>query len=127
MIRTDIRARTALLILSWFDKVPDVARIGRKLINSIQGDGHSEKNHGVTENLSRFLSSQAVQDDKKQEGVHEDTNPFLPGRIFDVRLLVTDDRVDGKRDDGPTDGRPEQTMARVQPETEDPEHKRTHR
>src|SRR3989442_13749888 len=113
MIGANVRARTAFAITFRPDEVPNMLRVGRKLVNGIHRDGHSQKNQDATDQLSGFLPDQVVQNDKEQESINKDADQFLSGDIFEIRLLITNDRVDDEYHHRPTDWRPKQTMAGV--------------
>ena len=106
VIGANVSARAAFAITLRPDKVPNVLRVGRKLVNGIDRDGHSQKNQDATEELRRFLPGQVVQNDEEQGCINQDADEFLPRHILNVRLSITDERVDDERYDRPTDWRP---------------------
>src|SRR5207253_9188739 len=86
VIGANVGARPAFAIALRPDKVPNVLRVGRKLVNGIHRDGHAQKNQHATEQLSRFLPGQVGQNDDEHGCINKDADQFLPGDILNVRL-----------------------------------------
>src|SRR5439155_5838023 len=84
VIGANVSARAAFAITFRPDKVPNVLRVGRKLVNGIHRDGHSQKNQRATQELRRFLPDDVVQNDKEQQGINQDADEFLSRHILNV-------------------------------------------
>ena len=52
VIGANVRAGASFAIARWLDEVPNVLRVGRKLVNGIHRDGHSQKNQDATQDLN---------------------------------------------------------------------------
>ncbi len=49
VIGANVSSRGSVAVASRLDEVPNVLRVGRKLVNGIHRDGHSQKNQDATE------------------------------------------------------------------------------
>src|SRR5947207_8396342 len=120
MIGANVGARSAIPIEVGFDKVPDMIRVGGKLVDPIHGIGNGKEDEHKTDLLSGFLPGQVVDDEEKEYRIDQHADEFLAGHKFDVSSPVSNDAISHKGQDGPANWWPKQAMARVQPEADQP-------
>src|ERR1035437_8542048 len=70
---------------------------------------------------------QIVEDGKKQAGIDQDADQFLPGNVFNVRVEIPDNGVNDEGHHRPADRRPEQLRPRTEPEARPPKQQHAQR
>src|SRR5205807_3561616 len=118
VIGRNISSRAAVRVA--VEQMPDMLRTGEKLIERIERNRHRQKNHRETDELDRFLPMQIIENGEKQESIYQNLNQFLTGNIFNIGRAIPDNRIDGKRQHGPANRRPQQALARIKPDTAQP-------
>ena len=86
-----------------------------ELIECAKGDEHRQEKKPKGDDLHEFLPVQVVEDGYKQDGIDQYMDQFLPGHILDVGAQISNDGEKRERQNGPTNGRPEQLRAGIQP------------
>ena len=71
IVRIDVSSGAAFSEDGRFNEVPDIFRIGGKLVNGKHGDDHAQKNHDQSDKLRRFLMGQVVEYKKEQERIEQ--------------------------------------------------------